>query len=93
MSGHVVHGVRLLAAWLHLTPLATTLNVWLRHISRDGDLAKAEPKTLHYRLFGAPARQVVDARRATLKVPPGRSTQRNTAQPMGARKGSLCPRE
>jgi hypothetical protein len=59
------------SAWLHLAALATTLNAWLRHISLDGDLARAEPKALRYRLFGAPARHVVHARQATLKIPPG----------------------
>jgi hypothetical protein len=59
------------SAWLQLAALATTLNAWLRHISLDGDLARAEPKALRYRLFGAPARHVVHARRTILKIPPG----------------------
>jgi hypothetical protein len=59
------------SAWLQLAALATTLNAWLRHIGLDGDLAKAEPKALRYRLFGAPARHIVHARTTTLKIPPG----------------------
>jgi Transposase DDE domain group 1 len=59
------------SAWLQLAALATSLNAWLRHISLDGDLARAEPKALRYRLFGAPARYGVHARQATLKIPPG----------------------
>lgn len=59
------------SAWLQLAALATTLNAWLRHISLDGDLARAEPKALRYRLFGAPARHVAHARRTILKIPPG----------------------
>jgi Transposase DDE domain group 1 len=59
------------SAWLQLSALATSLNAWLRHIGLDGDLARAEPKALRYRIFGAPARHVVHARTATLKVPPG----------------------
>ncbi len=58
------------SAWLQLAALATSLNAWLRHISLDGDLAKAEPKALRYRLFGAPARHGVHARTTTLKIPP-----------------------
>ncbi len=59
------------SAWLQLAALATTLNAWLRHIALDGDLAKAEPKALRYRLLGAPARHVVHARTRILKIPPG----------------------
>jgi hypothetical protein len=59
------------SAWLQLSALACSLNAWLRHIGLDGDLAKAEPKALRYRLFGAPGRYVTHARQATLKIPPG----------------------
>jgi hypothetical protein len=59
------------SAWLQLAALACCFNAWLRHIALDGDLAKAEPKTLRYRLLGAPARYVQHARRAVLKIPPG----------------------
>ena len=59
------------SAWLQLAALACTLNGWLRHLALDGDLAKAEPKGLRYRLLGAPARHAVHARHRTLLIPPG----------------------
>jgi hypothetical protein len=59
------------SAWLQLAALACSINAWLRHIALDGDLAKAEPKALRYRLFSAPGRYVVHARQSILKVPPG----------------------
>jgi len=59
------------SAWLQLAALACCLNAWLRHIALDGQLAKAEPKALRYRLLGAPARLVTHARRKILKIPPG----------------------
>jgi hypothetical protein len=59
------------SAWLHLAALTCSLNAWLRCVGLDGDLAKAEPKALRYRLFSAPARHVAHARQTILKVPPG----------------------
>jgi hypothetical protein len=59
------------SAWLQLASLACCFNAWLRHIALDGDLAKAEPKALRYRLLGAPARYIQHARQAILKIPPG----------------------
>lgn len=59
------------SAWLQIAALATTLNAWLRRIALDGDLARAEPKALRYRLLGAPARHIVHARTRILKIPPG----------------------
>ena len=44
------------SAWLQLNALAVTLTAWLRHIALDGELAKAAPKKLRFRLFAAPAR-------------------------------------
>ena len=41
---------------------------WLRHLALDGKLAKAEPKTLRYRLFHTAARLVRGGRRKTLKI-------------------------
>ena len=48
-----------------------SLNAWLRLVALDGDLAKAEPKTLRFRLLSAPARLVTHARNRILKIPPG----------------------
>jgi hypothetical protein len=59
------------SAWLQLAALATSLNAWLRHIALDGNLARAEPKALRYRLLSAPARHIVHARTRILKIPPG----------------------
>ena len=54
-----------------MAALAASLNAWLRHLALDGDLARAEPKALRYRLLGAPARHVTHARQRILKIPPG----------------------
>ncbi len=59
------------SAWLQLAALASSLNAWLRHLALDGELARAEPKALRFRLLGAPARLVTHARRKILKIPPG----------------------
>jgi len=59
------------SAWLQLTTLAVSLLAWLRLIALDGDLAKAEPKALRFRLLSAPARLVTHARKKILKIPPG----------------------
>jgi hypothetical protein len=58
------------SAWLQLAALACSLNAWLRHLAIDGQLAKAEPKALRYRLLGAaPGRLVTHAQ--IPKIPPG----------------------
>jgi hypothetical protein len=59
------------SAWLQLVTLAVSLLAWLRLIALDGELAKAEPKMLRFRIFSAPARHVVHARNRILKIPPG----------------------
>jgi Transposase DDE domain group 1 len=48
--------------------IACILLTWLKLIALDGDLAKAEPKTLRYRLLHAAARLVRGGRRRTLKI-------------------------
>lgn len=55
-------------AWLQLAALGVTLLAWLRLTALDGDLAKAEPKMLRFRVFAAPARYVRHARTRTLKI-------------------------
>jgi len=55
-------------AWLTASLLAATLLAWLRHLALDGDLARAEPKTLRYRLFHAAARLTRGGRRRHLKI-------------------------
>ena len=41
---------------------------WLRLLALDGDLARAEPKTLRYKILHAAARLVRSARRRQLKI-------------------------
>ena len=56
------------AAWMTASMIACTLLAWLRLLALDGDLAKAEPKTLRYRVLHAAARLVRGGRRKTLKI-------------------------
>jgi hypothetical protein len=56
------------AAWLAASLMAATLLAWLRLLALDGDLAKAEPKTLRYRVLHAAARLVRGGRRRRLKI-------------------------
>ncbi len=55
--------------WLTLTMIAADLVAWLKMLALDGDLAKAEPKALRYRLLHVPARLVHGARRRRLRLP------------------------
>ena len=41
------------SAWLSVSLIAAGLLSWLRLIVLDGDLARAEPKTLRYRVLHA----------------------------------------
>ena len=43
--------------------MAQILLAWLKLLALDGDLAKAEPKTLRYRVLNAAARLVRGGRR------------------------------
>jgi hypothetical protein len=42
--------------------------LWLRLIALDGDLARAEPKTLRYRILHAAGKLVRGGRRRRLKI-------------------------
>jgi hypothetical protein len=55
-------------AWLSAALIAATLLAWLRLLALDGDLAKAEPKTLRYKILHAAARITRGARRRRLKI-------------------------
>ena len=55
-------------AWLAASLTAATLLAWLRLLALDSDLAKAEPKTLRYRILHAAARLVHGGRRRYLKI-------------------------
>jgi hypothetical protein len=56
------------AAWLTAAMIACILLAWLKLLALDGDLAKAEPKTLRYRVLHAAARLVRGGRRHRLKI-------------------------
>ena len=57
------------AAWLELVLAGADLLAWLRLTCLDGELARAEPKTLRYRLLHVGARLVHRARRVVLRLP------------------------
>ena len=52
------HGFAMNSAWLAVALIAAALLSWLRLIALDGDLAKAEPKNLRYRILHAAAKLV-----------------------------------
>jgi hypothetical protein len=56
------------AAWLTASMTGQILLAWLKLLALDGDLAKAEPKTLRYRVLHAAARLVRGGRRRCLKI-------------------------
>jgi hypothetical protein len=55
-------------AWLDAAMIACILLSWLKLLALDGDLARAEPKTLRYRILHAAARLARGGRRKTLKI-------------------------
>lgn len=55
--------------WLELVLAATDLLAWLRVGCLDGELARAEPKALRYRLLHVAGRIVRGARRVVLRLP------------------------
>jgi Transposase DDE domain group 1 len=62
------HDYKINQAWLDAAMIACVLLTWLRLLALDGDLAKAEPKTLRYRVLHAAARLVRGGRRRILKI-------------------------
>ena len=58
-------------AWLELVLAGADLLAWLQGVALDGELARAEPKTLRYRLLHAAARVVRRARQIVLRLPAG----------------------
>jgi hypothetical protein len=62
------HQFALNQAWLAAALTAATLLAWLRLLALDGHLAKAEPKTLRYRILHAAARLTRSGRRRRLKI-------------------------
>jgi hypothetical protein len=59
------------AAWLTVVMLAVDLLAWTQTLLLDGELAKAEPKTLRYRLLHVAARLTRGARRLRLRIQAG----------------------
>ncbi len=57
------------AAWLELVLSGAGLLAWLRIVCLDGDLARAEPKALRYRLLLTTGRIVRRARQVILRLP------------------------
>jgi hypothetical protein len=55
-------------AWLAASLTAATLLAWLRLLALDGPLAKAEPKTLRYRVLHAAARLTRSGRQRHLNI-------------------------
>jgi hypothetical protein len=62
------HQLSLNRAWFTAALTAATLLAWLRHLALDGSLAKAEPKTLRYRILHAAGRLTRSGRRRRLKI-------------------------
>ncbi len=56
-------------AWAHLAAIGADLIAWLRLLALTGDLAKAEPKALRYRVLHVPARLTRSARKRRLRLP------------------------
>lgn len=56
-------------AWLEVVLAAVDLLAWLRTVALDGELARAEPKALRYRLLHAAARLVRRGRQVLLRLP------------------------
>jgi hypothetical protein len=54
--------------WLEIVMLAHDLIVWTQTLLLDGELAKAEPKRLRYRLLHVAARLAFHGRRAQLRL-------------------------
>ncbi|MFI7523945.1 transposase [Micromonospora globbae] len=57
------------AAWCVVAAIACGLIAWLQLPTLNGDLAKAEPKRLRYRLLHTAARLVRGQRRRRLCIP------------------------
>jgi hypothetical protein len=55
-------------AWLTVVMLAVDLVAWIQRLLLDGELAKAEPKTLRYRLLHVAARLTRGQRRLWLRI-------------------------
>ena len=57
------------AAWMDLVLTAADLLAWCQRVCLDGDLARAEPRTLRYRLLHTAGRLVHRSRQVILRLP------------------------
>jgi hypothetical protein len=57
-------------AWCQAASIACDLLAWLRLPALDGDLARAEPKTLRYKILHTAGRIVKGQHRRYLRIPP-----------------------
>jgi len=62
------HDFAVNAAWLTAAMTGQILLAWLKLLALDGDLARAEPKALRYRVLHAAARLARGGRRRRLKI-------------------------
>jgi hypothetical protein len=62
------HDYKLNEVWLELVLIAHNLIIWTQTLLLHGDLAKAEPKRLRYRLLHVAARLAMHARQARLRL-------------------------
>jgi hypothetical protein len=62
------HDYKFNQAWLTAAMMAQILLAWLKLLALDGDLARAEPKTVRYRVLHAAARLVRGGRRRRWKI-------------------------
>ena len=67
-------------AWCQAASMACDLLAWLRLVALDGDLAKAEPKTLRYKILHTAGRIVKGQRRRYLRIPPSWPCARDIAE-------------
>lgn len=61
--------IKINRAWCLAATIAADLLCWLRLLCLDGPLAKAEPKTLRYRLLHTAARLVRGQRKRKIRIP------------------------
>lgn len=57
-------------AWCQAASIACDLLAWLRLLALDGDLARAEPKTLRYKILHTAGKIARGQRRRYLRIPP-----------------------
>jgi len=62
------HDFAINSAWLAVSLIAATLLAWLRLPALEGDLVRAEPRTLRYKILHAAARLTHSGRRRRLKI-------------------------